>query len=163
MSEKELDDIAEGLLRFFPIMSILFKKARNEAPPAPAKSQTYHILGMLKGAGPLPMSVVGRRLGIMKQNMTTIIDKLIEEGLVERKADASDRRIVNIAVTEKGTETLREGKRSAKEALGRSLSELDREDIHRLHEAFAVITEVFDKIVSDEHISDRPEKGGHHA
>ena len=153
MIDKELDEIAEGLLRFFPVINILFKRARNDAPPTPAKGQAYHILGMLKAAGPLPISVVGRRLAIAKQNMTTITDRLIEEGLVDRKADARDRRVINIGVTEKGVETLWEGKRNAKEALGRSLSELDEQDIHRLHAAFAVITDVFDKI----------ERGGRHA
>jgi DNA-binding MarR family transcriptional regulator len=153
MIGKELDEIAEGLLRFFPIINILFKRARNGAPPIPAKGQAYHILGMLKAAGPLPISTVGKRLGIVKQNMTSIVDRLIEDSLVIRKADAKDRRIVNIEVTEKGVEALQEGKRNAKEALGRSLSELDGEDIHTLHTAFAMITDVFDRI----------EKGGRYA
>lgn len=153
MINQELDEIAEGLLRFFPVINILFKRARNDTPPTPAKGAAYHILGMLKAAGPLPISTVGKRLGIVKQNMTTIVDRLIEEGLVERKADATDRRVVNIETTEKGVETLREGKKKAKEALARSLSELDGEDIHKLRSAFVAITDVFDKI----------EKGGRHA
>lgn len=146
MRDKELDEIAEGLLRFFPVINILFRRARNGAPPTPAKGQTYHILGMLKANGPLPISMVGRRLAIAKQNMTTITDRLIEEGLLERRADPRDRRVINIGITGKGAEALREGKRSAKEALGRSLSELEEEDIHRLHEALAVVTSVFDRI-----------------
>jgi DNA-binding MarR family transcriptional regulator len=144
--DKELDDIAEAMLQFFPMIKVLFKGGGSNGTHTPFRSQTYHILGMLKGAGPLPMSVIGKRLLIAKQNMTTMADRLIEEGLVERQPHPKDRRVTNVAITEKGIEVLRQGKQDGKEAIRRNLSMLSGEDIHALHSSFAVITAIFDKI-----------------
>jgi DNA-binding MarR family transcriptional regulator len=151
--EEKLDDIAEGLLQFFPLIRFLFRKAASDKPKVPSfRNQTYHVLGMLKGGGPLPISVIGKRLLIAKQNMTTITDRLIQEGSVERSHDPGDRRVTNIAITEKGVGILQEGRKSAKEVIRKGLSDLGDEDIRALHEAFGVITAIFEKV----------EKGGRH-
>nr|WP_255343964.1 MarR family transcriptional regulator [Methanobacterium sp. SMA-27] len=56
----------------------------------------FHILKVLKKKGPLPMSEIGRRVYISKSNMTSLIDKLVENGLAERIPDTNDRRVINI-------------------------------------------------------------------
>ncbi len=42
------------------------------------------------------MSEIGRRVYISKSNMTSLIDKLVENGLAERIPDTNDRRVINI-------------------------------------------------------------------
>ena len=50
----------------------------------------------------LTMSEIGCKLQIPKPHVTAQIDKLIAENLVERFDDPTDRRIINIRLTEKG-------------------------------------------------------------
>lgn len=104
MKEKELDEISENILQFFPLYKALIKREEIEGVDAAFpyfKSHIYHILGILKVHGPKPISVIGKRLLIAKQNMTTIADRLIQDGLLERQRDTNDRRIINIAITKK--------------------------------------------------------------
>jgi len=54
------------------------------------------------------VSAIGKQLIIAKQNMTTLIDRLMNDGLVERRYDTKDRRIINILITEKGIQFLKE-------------------------------------------------------
>lgn len=68
----------------------------------------FAILLVLEKYGPLPISHIGDKLGIMKSNMTPVIDGMEERGFITRQASASDRRIVNIVVSPEGTKYIAE-------------------------------------------------------
>ncbi|AAM24431.1 MAG: Transcriptional regulator [Caldanaerobacter subterraneus] len=51
---------------------------------------------------PMYMKDVASELGISPSTLTTIVDKLVEKGLVKRDLDIDDRRKVQISLTEKG-------------------------------------------------------------
>lgn len=54
------------------------------------------------------MSDLACEMQISKQQLTPLVDKLINQGLLVKKADEHDRRIVRIEVTEQGREMIRE-------------------------------------------------------
>ena len=56
---------------------------------------------------PIYMKDVASELGISPSTLTTIVDKLVEKGLVKRDLDIDDRRKVQISLTQKG-ETIHE-------------------------------------------------------
>jgi len=66
----------------------------------------YLTLMILKKRKKLPISEIGRLTSVKKQNMTYIIDRLVEIGLVKRVPDMSDRRVVNITITDGGIKYL---------------------------------------------------------
>ena len=146
MKEKQADEISESALLLFPLLKRLF----NGDPGAPAlaslRNQTYHILRILERRGPLPVSAIGKQLFIAKQNMTTLIDRLMNDGLVERKNDAADRRIINILITKKGVGFLKESMLGLKKIARENLSKLSDEDIESLHSAFRVIRTIVHRL-----------------
>ena len=56
----------------------------------------------LEGDKPVRMTDVSRRLMISKPAATQVVNRLVENGLVERLSDESDRRVVYIRATEAG-------------------------------------------------------------
>ena len=56
--------------------------------------------------GPRRMSAIARRFGVETPSATTMIDRLVSKGLVERGRDPSDRRAVVCSLTEAGRETV---------------------------------------------------------
>jgi DNA-binding MarR family transcriptional regulator len=96
------------------------------------QSAQYRVLGVLMKAGTLPVSEIGRRLYISKPYMTALIDTLIEGGLVQRQPDLTDRRVINITITEQGTKYLKQSvslyKKDLKELLS-ILGDADLEDL----------------------------------
>lgn len=66
----------------------------------------YRTLVMLKHFGPDNMGSLAKKIAVSKQQMTPIIDRLAKDGLIVRTASETDRRIINIALTEKGDEQL---------------------------------------------------------
>jgi DNA-binding MarR family transcriptional regulator len=146
MKEKQVDEISESALLLFPLVKRLFKGDTSAPALASLRNQTYHILRILERREPLPVSAIGKHLFIAKQNMTTLIDRLMNEGLVERKNDVADRRIINIIITKKGRRFLKERMLGLKKIVRENLSELSDEEIESLHSAFRVIRTIVHKL-----------------
>jgi DNA-binding MarR family transcriptional regulator len=61
-------------------------------------------LGVLDPNRPVPMSELADALHCDNSNVTGIVDRLEDRGLVERRSATHDRRVKMLAVTERGTE-----------------------------------------------------------
>ena len=64
-------------------------------------SQRLRILGSLHERGPRIMSDLKKELGVTATNITALVDSLEKDGLVVRKAHATDRRASVIELTAK--------------------------------------------------------------
>lgn len=64
-------------------------------------SQGYAVL-TLPREGSLSMYELSEAIGITGSTMTRIVDPLVNKGLVQRKTDDEDRRIVRVSLTEQG-------------------------------------------------------------
>lgn len=64
----------------------------------------YEVLMLLhfSRSGALPLVVVGSRLQVHPTSVTSVVDRLEQQGLVERRAHPTDRRTKLAAVTEEG-------------------------------------------------------------
>jgi DNA-binding MarR family transcriptional regulator len=67
----------------------------------------FQLLTILDADGPTAMSRLAERLNVGFSNVTGIVGRLEERGVVTRIHDASDRRIVLAQLTEAGSEMLR--------------------------------------------------------
>lgn len=146
MNEKQMEEISLSALLLFPFLKRLFSGDPGDPALAPLRNQTYHILRILERSGPLPVSAIGKQLIIAKQNMTTLVDRLMKEGLVERRFDLKDRRVINVFLTKKGKKYLQESMQGLIKIAGHKLSELGDEDIESLHKAFQTIRTIAPKL-----------------
>jgi DNA-binding MarR family transcriptional regulator len=79
-------------------------------------------LGVLDPGRPVPMSELAEALHCDNSNVTGIVDRLEDRGLVERRSATHDRRVKMLAVTERGAavrERLAERLQEAPEPLAR--------------------------------------------
>ena len=126
---KEITDNLMTLL--FDIHNKLFKF--NEIgkgdifPPSHIKTIFY-----LHHKKSVKISDMAKCLDISKSNMTPIIDKLIEEGFVERFNDPSDRRKINVELTNKGENFIKERLNDLKIVLSNKISTLESSDLESL-------------------------------
>lgn len=72
--------------------------------------QQYNVLRIVRGASPKPASVtmIQERMLDKNSNASRLVDKLVASELVERLVCPSDRRQVEINLTEKGVKVLEE-------------------------------------------------------
>jgi DNA-binding MarR family transcriptional regulator len=69
--------------------------------------QQWGVLSSIAAAGePLTLAAVARRLGVTKQNMTGMMARLEQLGLIERIEDPADLRSSKVQLTRRGRGTL---------------------------------------------------------
>ena len=91
----------------FEVLPLLRKKLlRMDVVQAEHNMSQVQMLAMLGENGALSVSEISKRLGIAKPNITPLIDRLIDEGFVERRRDENDRRVVNVVLLPAGEEKL---------------------------------------------------------
>ena len=63
-------------------------------------------LVLLERSGPMRMGNIAAFLGRALSATTTVVDRLVEKGLVDRAWDPSDRRVVICTLTDQGTQAM---------------------------------------------------------
>ncbi len=106
----------------------------------------FAIMGILDELGALPVSEIGKKLIIPKPQMTHLVDKLISLGIVERLPDERDRRIINVALTERGKTALKEAKKLIKDNIRTKLSRLNDKELEELSASLRKIREIGSKL-----------------
>lgn len=100
MDANQLTALAENIISIKPLLYKTLGK------PVPMNSDitpgAYYAMLYLKKHDALSMSDLGKILLISKPNVTALINKLIEKGLVLRLSDKQDRRIVMVKLSAKG-------------------------------------------------------------
>ena len=146
---RKLESIADDILASFPVLFRRISKEKGH-PSAKRPNQSLPVLGVLLHHGPMPMSDIGRKMGISKPYTTVLIDQLIEKGLVERVRDADDRRLVNIKITKDGRDSFKEFRKFAREIVMRNLSSLSSEEISAFYESMKTIRRITSGLCKDE-------------
>jgi DNA-binding MarR family transcriptional regulator len=87
-----------------------------------------HVLTVLEADGPLSMSKVAEALDVSVASATGIIDRMEQRGLVERRREPSDRRVVLVHATDAGDSIFRDIAKERREHLAVLLDRMtDRE------------------------------------
>ena len=70
--------------------------------------QQFNVLRILRGAGPegLPTLTIAERMIERAPGITRLIDRIERKGLVTRRREAPDRRVVSCRITRKGLQLL---------------------------------------------------------
>jgi DNA-binding MarR family transcriptional regulator len=91
-----------------------------------------NVLTILEIDGAVSMSRLAGSLDVSVASMTGIVDRMEERGLVERRRDVADRRIVLVVPTEAGRDVFREIDRRRRDGLLKMLGQLGDEELRGL-------------------------------
>ena len=115
---------------------------------APVWQQTELTVAQLKAlftladSGPTPIGGVAARLRIGLPAASSLVERLVEQGLVRRREDRADRRRTLAETTEEGralAERLRQGSR---EALRTSMERMQSDDLEALVRGLAALVAI---------------------
>ena len=142
-----IDKIIENLIYLHPLLSkSLTRSIKSKTNLNPG---SLYILGMLSKFEMLSMSEIGCKLSMPKPHVTTQIDKLISEEMVERLFDPHDRRIVNIRMTEKGKEDFIAIKQEVSRDMRERIEKLDSQNLAVLSESTQQVRDILSEIMTD--------------
>lgn len=91
-----------------------------------------NVLAVLESEGPISMSGLAEALDVSVASTTGIIDRMEKRGLVERRHEDRDRRVVLVHPTEAGRDVFREIDERRRQGLGRLLEGLSVAELEGL-------------------------------
>lgn len=92
------------------------------------KPSQIMILNLLEMNEQINMSALANQLAISKEQASRVITYLVENGYVERAHDRSNRRVVNVSLTDRGRELVNAFREAYDDSLLASLDKLDEEE-----------------------------------
>jgi len=98
-------------------------------------SQQFNILRILRGAGePLSTLQIRQRMLDKMSDTSRIVDRLVKKGMVKKNICKTDRRLVDVVITEKGKKLLAEldSKDDDMDAILKNINETDAIQINQL-------------------------------
>ena len=150
MRSKILDSVTEDLLS---IPSIIFREVRRKMLRTALTNMNVDIsplhIGIMKQldvAGTLHVTEIGERLQIARPQMTHLLDKLADLKMVERHTDKTDRRMINIVLTDKGKNTLDEHTSGIRKAMKETLSGLTDKELDDLSDSLRKLRDLLSKL-----------------
>ena len=136
MRSEILGKVAVDLLSIPPLVFRIIRKKLVNVNLADIyvdiKFPHFEIMRVLKEEGTLHPAEIGKKLLIAKAQMTYLIDKLVDLNLVEREMDSTDRRTLNIALTDKGWSLLEEQDNWVINAMRDNMSSLTEDELEIL-------------------------------
>lgn len=106
----------------------------------------FHAVSILRRKGSLSMSELAHEMQISKQQLTPLVYKLIDNGLLVRKTDENDRRIVRIEVSESGKSMYEELHAEIKTAIVEKLKTLPGTELDELEQMLKRIHEILKNV-----------------
>ena len=97
-------------------------------------------LALLERMGPLRMGSIAFHLDRALSATTTVVDRLVEKGLVDRVADPSDRRAVVCELTESGQQQIEQFWRIGSERIQMVADLMEEDDLETVVQGLEVIT-----------------------
>ncbi len=148
-----LDALADALATDLERIIGLF---RSLSPAQGLSMTAAATLADIERAGPQRLTLLAAREGVTQPAMTQLISRLEESGLVRREPSAEDGRVVLVAITDEGRETLARRRANRRERLAGIVARLSPE--HQA--ALAIALPALDALASV-HRDDDPARADH--
>jgi DNA-binding MarR family transcriptional regulator len=102
----------------------MLRVLRREDEEAGMSASRLSALSVIVFAGPISLAELAAAEHVRPPTMSRIVENLVQDGLVTRDTDASDRRMVRIAATDAGRAVLDDGRTRRVQAIGGRLEKL---------------------------------------
>ena len=143
-----LADTGHALSKDFleTLMLIHVNVFRNKQLPLPLNQ--YVLLMFINTEGAISNSSASEMLKISKQQMSTIVERLLAQGYISQDTDCRDRRRCLLELTEKGREIIRQQNEYVRKKFEDRLQKLSGEEQQQLSEAINCLKNSIDRMFS---------------
>ncbi len=141
MNDPQIDHIIENLVSIVPIFHR--RLLRMDLGGATGDLTRLHlgVMARLREKS-MTASELARSSVMPKPQVTHLIDQLARTGVVERHPDTTDRRVINIALTERGQLLFEDLRHKVQETMRKELSGLTSQELAEMSQALDTIRRI---------------------
>lgn len=105
-----MDDVKKVILNVMYTQNVIVDKFNEILKPYDLSGEQYNVLRILRGqkGNPANMCLIQERMIAKNSNTTRLIDKLLLKELVTREVCPENRRKIEVLITQKGLDLLKE-------------------------------------------------------
>lgn len=114
----------------------LLKKFQKDLGELFGKEITFHeflFLKHLSDGEPQMVSALSKKMKVTASYATTVVDKLLNKGYINRERSSKDRRIVELTITEKGTALIKKMDDKQTEYMSQQLEVISDSELETLN------------------------------
>ncbi len=138
------DDCAREILDVVPlVMRVLRSEMRSHRGPGLSVPH-FRVLAFLDKNEGASLSEVADSVGLRLPSMSTLVDGLVDRGLVTRAPSASDRRRLTLCLTPRGRSSLAAARRATQAKLSELLLDLSTKDQATVIDALQILRPLFE-------------------
>ncbi len=118
------------------------------------------LLFWLTSAGEQPMSHIARALGVSLPTATSVVDRLVEAGILEREHSPIDRRVVLVRASRKGQALAARLRQINEDEWRRIIDQLSDDETGPVYKALQILTRAAQAVVGTSSAASCPEHAG---
>ena len=141
--------IERALAGYAQIVELMSAMRTPEFPDPHVTMAQMRVLMLLSAIGEARMSDLAHQLGIAPSTLSSLVDRLVESGLVNRKDDPRDRRSVVVALAPAGTRILDQFNELGADALRSLLEQVPARDIVTVNKAIELLVAAARRLSED--------------
>ncbi|SLN51838.1 MarR family winged helix-turn-helix transcriptional regulator [Roseisalinus antarcticus] len=103
-----MDRTDESLIALRRILRVTEQFGRQLAQASGLSAAQFRVLQLVAETGSRTAKEISVKMGISQATVTSLVDKLVAQDMVHREKSVTDRRQINILITERGAETIAE-------------------------------------------------------
>lgn len=134
---------AAELMEAMPaIMQFVRTEMRTQREPSLSVPQ-FRVLAFLSRHPNVSLSEVADHIGITRASASTMVDRLVHKGFVDRQDDPNERRHVMLKLTEIGSDRLEAMRNQTRQSIAALLDELTPNELEQVSAGLALLGRVF--------------------
>jgi len=127
-----------------PVMHFIRSEMRRHGAPGLSMPQ-FRALGFLNREPGASLSAVAEHLGVTLPTASTIADRLVRHGFVERATDPEERRRITLTLTPLGAQVLQDARQATRAKLAAMLEGVSAEQLGTIVDGVTVLGEAVRK------------------
>ncbi|MEX0287585.1 MAG: MarR family winged helix-turn-helix transcriptional regulator [Flavobacteriaceae bacterium] len=137
-TNKKLPLESKTIIHFMLVSNTIAETIAKALKPYDVSAQQFNVLRILRGQDgkPANLSTINDRMITKMSNTTRLVDKLLLKGYVDRMVCPSNRRKIEINITDKGKKELLKMDKAVADAENTLLKNLSTKEMEQLNEIF---------------------------
>ena len=137
-TEKEIPLESRTIIHFMLVNNKINEAISNVLKPFDVSLQQFNVLRILRGqkGKPANLSTLNERMVTKMSNTTRLVDKLMIKGYVDRIVCPSNRRKVEISITDSGNKILKKMDSAMYKAENKILENISKNELEQLNKLF---------------------------
>ena len=146
INDATIDGIIARAIGFMPSIHKRLYGPREKSEQSSLSRHQLFIMRILNSEGTMTVTNLAKIIGVPKPQMTCLVNQLVEAHYITRNHDVADRRLINLALTEKGKTYLITINDIVKEHLKRRLAVLTTDELNEMSHALETLQTLVDKL-----------------